>query len=135
MPEHLAVIKKAYMQAIVDGRKTVELRMARVAMRPYRCVHQGETIYFKESKGMVAARARVGSVDYYEQLTPTRIMALKDEHNRYILGGEEFWQPRLRCKYASLIHLTDVQPLEPFVPGLPVRSPWIVLKKGLLTYR
>jgi hypothetical protein len=128
MAEHLAVLKAGYLDAILTGAKTVESRLARVRTPPYHAVEPGDVIWFKVSRGPVLARATAGTVRYFDDLTPARIKKLKSRYGRDIMGTDEFWAGRLDCRYATLIWLEDVHPVEPFLPKFRLAGPWLVLK-------
>jgi len=130
--EHLAVVKKPYLQAILEGRKRVELRLTRRAVAPYRAINPGDVIWFKISAGPVAARARTGKVKFLDHLTPETIRKLRDQCQQYVLATDEFWRSRLDCRYATLIRLDEVTVTEQFKPNLSLRKAWLVLNKPLV---
>jgi len=129
--EHLAVVKKPYLDAILAGRKTIELRLTRTARPPYRAIDRGDTIWFKMSGGPVGVVARAGRVKFLDQLTPERIRDLRARCQPYVLADDEFWRLRCDCRYATVIRLDDVKATESFRPNLSLRSAWLVLKKPL----
>lgn len=130
--QHLAVIKEPYLDAILDGRKQIELRLARVALPPYRAVAAGDLIWLKQSGGPIRAWAEAEQVKFFNQLTSRKIQHLRNKLQPLILAHDDFWRARLACRYGSLIWLTGVTALiEPIYPAIKVYSPWLVLKGPL----
>lgn len=129
--EHLAVLKKPYLSAILDGRKTVELRLTRIAAPPFGAIESGDRIWLKQSAGPIVARAGAGHVTFLDRLTPDRIRQLRESCQGHVLATDEFWRSRADCRYATLIRLCEVTAVEPFKPKLLVRTPWLVLKQPL----
>ena len=60
--DHLAILKRAYLNLILAGEKTIECRLTRMAKPPFGVVKKGQRIYLKESSGPVRAVARAGKV-------------------------------------------------------------------------
>jgi len=120
---HLAVLKRHYLDAVIEGRKTVELRLARTRAAPFGKVVPRDTIYLKQSSGPVRAVAAAGRVLSLENLTPAKIRALRREHNHLVLGAPDYWRARSSARYATLIWLANVRELAPGDP-LPPADPF-----------
>jgi len=130
--QHLAVIKPPYLAAILDGRKQVELRLAKIPLPPYRSIEKGDLIWFKVSRGPIAAWAEADRIEFFDRLTPATMRQLRRRIQPLVLAGDDFWRLRLACRYASLIWLKNVTPLtEPLKLNFAIYSPWLVLKKPL----
>lgn len=54
---HLAILKKEYLDKILDGSKKVELRLTKTAVPPFGCTAVGDILFLKESSGPVRAIA------------------------------------------------------------------------------
>lgn len=124
---HLAVLKKAYVQEVLSGDKTVELRLMRTRRLPFGRISAGDEIFIKESCGPVAAKSVVGRVLEFEDLTPARVRHLHKEYNKYVRGADEYWQDRADCRYACLIWLEDVERVEKRSIGKTDQRAWVVL--------
>jgi len=116
---HLAVLKRPYLDAVIEGRKTIELRLSRTRAAPFGKVAPRDTIYLKQSAGPVRARATAERVLSLEDLTPAEIRALKRAHNHLVLGAPDYWRARSSARYATLIWLADVRELTPSDPRPP----------------
>ena len=126
MPIHLAILKKPYLDLILDGRKTVECRLTRIACAPYRRIHPGETVLLKQSAGPVRGRARVAAVHYFESLTPPDVRKIQRKYNHKILADEDYWHAKKDSRFGSLIELEAVTPLKPYRIKSTGRQAWIV---------
>ena len=113
---HLAVLKRPYLDAVIEGRKTVELRLSRTRAAPFGKVAARDTIYLKQSSGPVRARATAARVLSLEDLTPAGVRALEREHNHLVLGAPDYWRAKSSARYATLIWLADVRELTPDAP-------------------
>ncbi|MHC4478442.1 MAG: ASCH domain-containing protein [Planctomycetota bacterium] len=113
MNYHLVILKKAYLEAIIGGRKRIESRFSRVRRAYSGQVFPGDELFLKESSGPVCAVAKVEAVEYFEGLTPKRIAALKHRYNDDIGGSDEYWLNKADCRFGTLVWLKDVEPIEP----------------------
>lgn len=106
---HVAVLKREYIDAILDGRKTIESRLSRTRREPLHAVRPGDTVYFKQSSGGYRAAARVRRVEFHEDLSPKDVRAIKRRVNSSVLGDPTYWRQKLGAKYATLLWLCDVR--------------------------
>ena len=109
-PVHLAIIHKPYLDAILDGSKTVEARISKVRCAPFGRVERGDTIYLKQKGGPVRALAIASGVRTYEGLSPDGLRQLRQEWNDRIGGPSAYWSGREGCRYATLIELSELTP-------------------------
>lgn len=109
---HVAVLLKLYLDAVLDGRKTVECRLTIQPRVPYDAIEQGERIYFKQSSGPYRATARAEHVIFENDLTPKRIRQLQRDYNDLVCGDSRFWKAKRNSRFATFIWLKDVQPIE-----------------------
>lgn len=107
-PVHLAIIHKRFLDAILEGTKTVEARISKVRCAPFGRVEAGDTIYLKQAGGPVRATAIASCVRTHEDLTREGLRRLRREWNDRIGGPGEYWSGRAGCRYATLIELADV---------------------------
>lgn len=125
---HLAILHRRYLDAILTGDKTVESRLSKNRCAPFERVEQGDLIYFKESSGPVRACAMVASVEYHEDLTPAAVGRLERAHNGSVRGEREYWLLKREARYATLIWLEEVREIDdwPVVPTMNGRG-WLCL--------
>jgi ASC-1-like (ASCH) protein len=136
---HLAILKKSYLNAVITSRKTIESRFTKTRRPPFGQINTGDKIFFKQSSGPVCATAIVSKVKEFSDLTTQRISHLREKYNSRILGANQYWQSKADCRYAVLIWLMDVQPIEPILIDKKDWRAWIILTEkhnfGLLKDR
>ena len=87
---HLVILKKPYLEAILDGRKTIESRFARTRHAPFGQVCNGDKLFLKVSSGPVCATATVSKVRNFQDLTPKQVIATNTGRAKQI-AGLAFW--------------------------------------------
>jgi len=134
---HLAILKKPYLDAILEGRKPVESRFTMTKRSPFGQIFKGDKVFLKQSSGPVCATATVSNVKSFPNLTPAKVFDIKVQYNHLILGSDEHWRHFSQCNFGLLIWLTDVKSIEPVMISKKDWRAWVVLNKrenyGLLT--
>lgn len=134
---HLVILKKPYLEAILTGQKRIESRFTKTRREPFGQVLPGDKLFLKESSGPVCAVAAVAAVKFFENLTPAKIMEIKQRYNNYIRGSNEYWQSKADCRFGFLVWLKDTEPIEPVRIYKKDWRAWVVLTEkedfGLLT--
>jgi hypothetical protein len=102
---HLVILKKPYLEAILDGRKPVESRFWKTRRYPFGRVLPGD----------------------FENLTPEQIIEIKQQYNHLIGGADEHWQKRADCKFGFLVWLKDVRTIKPVRIHKKDWRAWVVL--------
>lgn len=126
---HLVILKKYYLDKILDGSKQIELRLTKTAVPPFGCAAAGDTLILKESSGLVCAVAQVAAVKQFKGLTPAKIAQLKVQCNHLICGAESYWQFKSDCPFAVLLWLKNVRSIKPIRIYKKDWRAWVVLKK------
>ena len=125
---HVAVLLKPYLDLVLAGDKTVECRMTRQARAPYQMIEPGERIYLKQSAGPYRAAAVAEHVLFESDLTPKRLDEIRRDYNSLICGSDEHWQQKKDSRFATLIWLGDVQPIDTGPAIRPLQgAAWMVL--------
>jgi ASC-1-like (ASCH) protein len=127
---HLVILKKPYLDLIVSGRKTIELRLGKGRQGAFGHVHPGDGLFLKVSSGPVLATATVADVKYYEELTPQRIVQIKRQYNSGIVGDAAVWESMMDRRYGFLTWLRDVRRIAPIWIDKKDWRAWVVLSKG-----
>ena len=138
MKYHLAILAPGWTELILDGSKTIESRFTKVRCAPFGKVHEGDSVYLKESGGLVKGMFTVAKVETFEHLTEGQICDLfYKEYREQIFSSlsasmhrpPEKW---LTAKHATLIHVSDPITFdEPFRYRQKGRSAWLVLDAPL----
>ena len=138
MKYHLAILAPGWTELILDGSKTIESRFTKVRCAPFGKVHEGDSVYLKESGGLVKGMFTVAKVETFENLTESQICDLfYKEYREQIFSSLSAAMQRppekwLTAKHATLIHVSDPIAFdEPFRYRQKGRSAWIVLDAPL----
>ncbi len=133
--EHVAILKEPFLSRILSGEKTIESRWYRTRRAPYGRISSGEMVWLKRSGGPVVAKARVSHVEEHSDLTPERIMRIVEKDAKGLGVMEEkgrFFEGVRNKRHAVLIHLSDIQTVEPFAidkTGFGNQAAWMVLPR------
>ena len=136
MKYHLAILTPGWIDLILDGSKTIESRFTKVRCAPFGKVHEGDSVYLKESGGLVKGMFRVAGVETFENLNRSGIQVIYERCGQAIFyqAFTQFFPPEKWqvSKHATLIHISDpVRFVTPF--PFPKRDPraWVVLDTPL----
>ena len=124
---HLVILKKPYLDAILDGHKHIESRFTRTKRPAFGRVLAGDKLFLKVSSGPVCARATVTAVKNFENLTPGQIIEIKQRYNHYIKGSDEYWDSKMDSRFGFLVWLTDINPIGPVRINKKDWRAWVVL--------
>ncbi|MBA7644509.1 hypothetical protein ES703_52253 [subsurface metagenome] len=124
---HLVILKKPFLEAILGGRKRIESRFTRAKHSPFGKVRPGDKLFLKESAGPVCAVATVAAVKNFENLTPKRIIGLKEQYNHHIRAGDEYWWSKADCRFGFLVWLRGVRAIGPVRIRKKDWRGWVVL--------
>ncbi len=128
MANHLAVLKRAYLELILRGEKTIECRLTRTAKPPFGVLDKGQRIYLKESSGLVRGLAKAGKVICRRIDGPGDLREIRQEYGGRIMAKDDFWEARDGAGYCTLIFLEGVRALrEPFRISKNDMRGWVVL--------
>ncbi len=108
---HVAILQAPYLQAILDGRKSIEMRLTMTNRVPFEAVEAGERLYLKQSGGPFLGTALVDHVLFMRDLTPRDVDRIRRDYNDWIGGTAEFWRSRRQARFATLIWMSSVEPI------------------------
>jgi hypothetical protein len=129
---HLAVMREPYLSYVLAGQKSIESRFARVQAPPYERVHAGDLLLLKEVGGPVTALAVIAEADFYV-LDPPTFERLRARFASALCATDpEFWEERREARFATLMRLGEILPIEPLLVGKRDRRGWVVLANGAL---
>jgi ASC-1-like (ASCH) protein len=134
---HLVILKKLYLDKILNGSKTIELRLLKAAFPPFGHVAVGDRLFLKESSGPVCGVAQVSAFTEFRDLTPAKILRLKAEFNNLIGGDDEYWKLKSDSKFAVLVWIKKIKNIKPVRIYKKDWRAWVVLTEkenfGLFT--
>jgi len=127
---HLVILKKRYVEAIVDGRKTIESRFTKSRREPFGRIVAGDKLFFKVSSGVVCAVGFVERVAEFRDLTRGKIAGLKKRYNRTICGADEYWDEKKDSRYGVLVWIRDVRVMGAVNIDKKDWRAWVILRDG-----
>ncbi len=130
MDSHLVILKKYYLDKILDGSKPVELRLLKAAFAPFGAIAIGDRLFLKQSSGPVCAVAKVSSFQEFSNLTPHKIAQLKAIYNHLVLGDDEYWKEKSDSKFAVFVWLKNVITIDPIKICKKDWRAWVVLNEN-----
>ncbi|MFA9477121.1 hypothetical protein ACERK3_02320 [Phycisphaerales bacterium AB-hyl4] len=104
----MAILQRPYVRAVLAGRKTVESRLTKSAVEPYGVVRTGERLFIKASGGPFMATAVAGRVMFFEALTPSAVVRLRERFDARVCGDDVYWQAKRASRYATFVELREV---------------------------
>ncbi len=95
MTIHLAVVHKIFLNAMINGKKTIETRFTKVRCAPFDRVNVGDKVLLKESGKPIAFEYTVDKVEYYINENDGLFDKLKEYSNQIQSNLiENFWEDR-----------------------------------------
>jgi ASC-1-like (ASCH) protein len=134
--DHVAILKDAPLDKILDGAKTIESRWLANKSAPWDKVRCGDAVFFKRSGGNVEAWARVKEVRQYENVNNHLALAIIREHGAGLAIDEKSlgqWHNRAKTR-CCLLFLDDVRQIKPFAidkTGFGAMAAWLCLERGI----
>jgi len=110
MSIHVAILKRPYIEAILDGRKTIESRMTRTYQPPHDQIATGDRLFLKASSGPIMATAIAGQIETYRDLEPRDVERLQRQYQPTVGGSDEYWQAKFNARWATFVEMTQVEP-------------------------
>ena len=117
---HVAIMKKSWKLTgkILSGEKTVETRWYKNRVAPWGKIHEGETVYFKDSGEPVTVAAEVAKVEQFEDIDETKSRKLISVYGVSDTGTEKI-DPAIDAytkgkRYCIFVHLKNPQRVKPF---------------------
>ena len=127
MKHHLVILKKPYLDAILDSRKTIESRLTMTRKSPIGQVSAGDKLFLKLTSGPVCATATAAKVKFFENMTAEKIVKIKNQYNYLICGGDDYWQNKISSRYCCLVWLENVKQIEPVSINKKDWRGWVTL--------
>ncbi|MFA6250285.1 MAG: ASCH domain-containing protein [Candidatus Shapirobacteria bacterium] len=133
--DHVAIMNRqaGLIDHILSGQKTIETRWYQNRITPYGRIAMGDIIYFKNSGGLIRAKALVSQVSQYAQLTIDKCQQIIDQYGAP--GLIDIQNSRAASwaagkNYAILIWLKDPVAIIPFnidKRGFGSSAAWLTL--------
>ncbi len=124
---HLAILTKSYLDKIISRQKTIESRFSKVRIPPFQMIKNGDVLFLKETSGPILAVALVADVQFFGSMEPNDATLIMQQYSAGLALEEPFKQAKQKSKYATLVHISEVLPVNPISVVKSDRRPWIVL--------
>jgi hypothetical protein len=127
---HLGVFVEPFLDAILEGRKTIESRFGVHRAAPFERVSAGDFILLKKSGGPVVGIAIAGDASYF-QLDPETLDDIRSRFAAQINAEDDkFWEERAGKRFATLIEIDTVSKIETLEIDKRDRRGWITYSVG-----
>lgn len=124
---HVAIMVEPYITKIMKGEKTIESRFSQNKIVPWKKVFPGDIIIIKRSGGGFEAVFEAGEVISKEILFPGEVKQIKKDFNDRLCIEDDWWERKFKSRYATLISITHLLKIEPFVIKFKNRQAWFEL--------
>lgn len=112
--EHLAIMKKGYIEKILSGEKKIESRFSKNQIAPFNKICAGDKVYMKVAGKEVTAMYEVEKVLSFENLSIADIKSIYNLYGKDICAELEYWELKKHSKYATLIYIREPRKIAPF---------------------
>lgn len=112
--EHLAIMKKGYIEKILSGEKKIESRFSKNKIAPYHNIFPGDTVYMQEVGKDVTAAFEVKDVLFFELRSEEDVDRVRAQYGEDICADDEFWEMKKSARYATLIFIKAPKAIVPF---------------------
>ena len=129
--DHLAILKKKWLEKILSGEKTIESRWYKQKRTPYQKITKEDVIYFKESGKQVTVKATVQEALFFDALTEEKIRDILQRYGKQIGMGLDAVSKLLDKNYCTLVVLKEVESIQPFQinkQGFGNMAAWITVE-------
>lgn len=127
---HLAVMRQPYLDYVIDGSKTVESRLTKNRIVPYRAAGPGDIILFKESGGPISAVAVVRNARFFEIKDAAELGEVVDPYLPGLAYDDDFLPSKAEARFVSLITIDSVAPLAALRMEKQSRQSWVTYRPG-----
>ena len=139
---HLAIFTQPLLDLILDGHKTIETRISKIKIPPYKVVAVGDHVIMKQSGGPIKGVFEVAKVKTFHsesyldsklfesicEAVGLKIFGQRDVMNMYCNTLKKKW---CESKYATIMHVQNVRRYDNIIPiKKKNRQAWVVLGQG-----
>ena len=85
-------MNKATIEAILNGKKTIETRFSQHKIAPFGVISRGDLVYLKPPGEAVTGQFRVKKVFFFDNLDLSDLSDLRQKFGQQILAEEKYWE-------------------------------------------
>lgn len=132
---HVAIFSEPYLTLLLNGTKKIESRFSINKISPYGKIHKGDVVLVKRGGGPVVGIFLAGEVVCFSGLNVKKLKAIEDQYSEAICSSVDplFWKSRENSKFASLIKVSLVKEVNPFIINKSDRTAWSTVQNRLLS--
>ena len=129
---HLAIFNEPFLALIYKGEKKIESRFSINQVAPFMKISKGDIVILKSSGGPVTGLFLAGDVDFFTNLTRTKLKEIEKKYGKKICShyDSNFWINRAATKYLTLIEVGKIKALTPFKIEKKDRTAWSILRQS-----
>ncbi|MEM1446217.1 MAG: ASCH domain-containing protein [Planctomycetota bacterium] len=109
MSIHVAILQKPYLDAVLEGRKTIESRLTKTKREPFEAITTGERLFLKQSGGPFRATALATRVEPFANLTPPDVEWLRQKYQASVGGDDAYWAEKAGSRFAVFVTLGSIE--------------------------
>lgn len=127
MARHVAIFTAAsQIERVLGGQSSVEVRLTQDRIAPYGVTSKHDTIFLKESGGLILGEVEVDNVLFFDNLDGETLGKLRRQYGVELGQSDSFWLKPAR--FATVIFLTKPKRyVTPMRLKKTDRRPWILL--------
>lgn len=107
MKKHLAIMNKTTIEAILNGKKTVETRFSQHKIVPFGVISRGDLVYIKPPGEEVIGQFRVKKVFFFDGLDLSDLNYLSNLYGKELAVEKKYWEKHKNACYGTLIFIGD----------------------------
>ena len=124
---HLAIMREPYLELILEGSKTIESRLTKNRISPYRNAGSGDIVLFKRSGDKIRSAAMIRSVSFHCPSSEAELVSIVQPLRERIRYEDDFIEMKRDARYVSLMELVNVATLPPAKFTKRGRQAWVTM--------
>lgn len=132
---HVAIFSEPYLTFLLNGSKKIESRFSINKISPYGKIFAGDIILVKKGGGPVVAIFIAGAIKFFSGLNINKLKVIENQYSEKICSEADplFWKNRENSKFATLIEVSLVKEVNPFIINKSDRTAWSIVQNKLLS--
>lgn len=132
---HVAIFSEPYLTLLLNGKKKIESRFSINKISPYGRIFKGDIVLVKKGGGPVVAVFLAGDIRFFSGLNINKLKIIEGDYSEAICSEVDplFWKNRENTKFATLIEVSRVKEISPFLINKSDRTAWSIVQNKLLS--
>ncbi len=127
---HLAIFSEPFLSLLLSGKKTIESRFSLNKNGPFEKVCSGDIVFVKKTGGPILGYFYVSKVLFFNKPNSQVFKSIKEKYHVGICSNADqtFWEQRKNVNYVSLMYVSNLNKIQPFIINKKDRTAWVVIK-------